>query len=78
MGHTESKAADPRGRLCGLKGRALPTSPLIISMTDSKTLTIKVGDKNCQSNENGSIEFDDQYGHQSFGYITEFTLDLSE
>ena len=46
--------------------------------TDSKTLTIKVGDKNCQSNENGSIEFDDQYGHQSFGYITEFTLDLSE
>ena len=46
--------------------------------TDSKTLTIKVGDKNCQSNENGSIEFDDQYGHQSFGYITEFTLDLTE
>ena len=46
--------------------------------TDSKTLTIKVGDKNCQSNENGSIEFDDQYGHQSFGYITEFTLDLDE
>jgi hypothetical protein len=46
--------------------------------TDSKTLTIKVGDKNCQSNGNGSIEFDDQYGHQSFGYITEFTLDLSE
>ncbi len=46
--------------------------------TDSKTLTIKVGDKNCQSNENGSIEFDDQYGHQSFGYITEFTLDLGE
>ncbi|MBP5362091.1 MAG: hypothetical protein J6Y71_03560 [Ruminococcus sp.] len=46
--------------------------------TDSKTLTIKVGDKNCQSNENGSIEFDDQYGHRSFGYITEFTLDLSE
>lgn len=39
MGHTESKAADPRGRLRGLKGRALPTSPLIISMTDSKTLT---------------------------------------
>ncbi|MDO4864322.1 MAG: hypothetical protein Q4A05_09160 [Ruminococcus sp.] len=46
--------------------------------TDSKTLTIKVGDKNCQSNENGSVEFDDQYGHQSFGYITEFTLDLTE
>lgn len=46
--------------------------------TDSKTLTIKVGDKNCQSNENGSVEFDDQYGHQSFGYITEFTLDLDE
>ena len=39
MGHRESKAGNPRGRLCGLKGRALPTSPLIISMTDSKTLT---------------------------------------
>ena len=46
--------------------------------TDSKKLTIKVGDKNCESNENGSVEFDDQYGHQSFGYITEFTLDLDE
>ena len=46
--------------------------------TDSKTLTIKVGDRFCQSNENGSVEFDDQYGHHSFGYITEFTLDLDE
>ena len=46
--------------------------------TDSKMLTIKVGDKNCQSNENGSVEFDDQYGHHSFGYITEFTLSLDE
>ena len=46
--------------------------------TDSKTLTIKVADKNCKSNENGSVEFDDLDGHHSFGYITEFTLDLGE
>lgn len=44
--------------------------------TDSKTITMKVGDKNCTSNELGSIEFDNKYGHQSFGYITELTLDL--
>lgn len=46
--------------------------------TDSKTITIKFGDKNCESNELGTVEFDNIYGHYSFGYITELTIDISE
>ncbi len=45
--------------------------------TDSSYLTIKWCDKNCESNENGSVEYDDQYGHHSFGYLAEMTLDLT-
>jgi hypothetical protein len=48
-----------------------------IASTDSKTITVKWGDKNCSSNENGSVEFYDAYGYESFGYITELTLDIS-
>lgn len=45
--------------------------------TDSKKTTVKFCDKNCTSNEKGSVEWDDMmYGHYSFGYITELTLDL--
>lgn len=45
--------------------------------TDSKKITVKFCDKNCSSNEKGSVEWDDKmYGHYSFGYITELTLDL--
>lgn len=45
--------------------------------TDSKKITVKFCDKNCTSNEKGSVEWDDMmYGHYCFGYITELTLDL--
>ena len=46
--------------------------------TDSKTITVKWCDKNCGSNELGSVEFDNFYGHYSFGYITEYTIDISD
>ena len=49
-----------------------------LQSTNSKTITVKWGDTNCTSNENGSVEFDNQYGHFSLGYITEYTIDLDE
>ena len=49
-----------------------------LQSTNSKTITVKWGDTNCTSNENGSVEFDNQYGHFSLGYITEYTIDLGE